>query len=139
VDVKHYCSCDTKHVIILGQKKKKYETLYFSVSLSQRSITYASLEDVRGEEEWWRGTEQSYYTAVARVWMKLYCYPGVVFCLSRGTKCNGVSGHRLRSKAIWTSGSKRQSQLSALSATRSCGLRNYMKWNNQMFRKILWN
>jgi hypothetical protein len=46
VDVKHYCSCDTKHVLLLGPKK--YETLYFSVSLSQRSITYASLEDVRG-------------------------------------------------------------------------------------------
>ena len=27
--------------------------------------------------------------------MKLYCFPGVVFCLSRGTKCKGVSGHRL--------------------------------------------
>ena len=27
--------------------------------------------------------------------MKLYCFSGVVFCLSRGTKRNGVSGHRL--------------------------------------------
>jgi hypothetical protein len=65
VDVKRGCSCDTKHVLLLGPKK--YETLYFSVSLSQRSITYASLEDVRGMGEWWRATEQSYYTAVARV------------------------------------------------------------------------
>jgi hypothetical protein len=53
-------------VLLLGPKKN-YETLYFSVSLSQRSITYASLEDVRAEGEWWRPTEKSYYTAVARV------------------------------------------------------------------------
>jgi hypothetical protein len=58
------------------------------------------------------------------------------FCLSRGTKCNGVRGHRLRSKAIWTVGSKRESQLYALSASRSSGLRNCKKWNNQMFRKF---
>jgi hypothetical protein len=60
MNVKH-CSCDTKHVLLLGPPKNM--KLYFSVSVSQRSITYASLEGVRGEG----GVVEGYRTVI------LYC------------------------------------------------------------------
>ena len=106
--------------------QKKYETLYFSVSLSQRSITYASLEDVRGGE-----VVESYRTVI------LYCNGEGVnevillswccFLFVPWHEMQGGEWTQTRSKAVWTIGSKRQSQLCALSASSSCGLRSYMK------------
>jgi hypothetical protein len=130
-----------------SRHQKKNETRFY-ISLCQcHSEAYRILMQfnvcISGGCVWWRGRgeivgsgrEQPkiilYYSEEGE--NKVILLSWCCFLLSRGMQCNQKIGCKFRSKAMRNIGISNLSQLFALSVSCRCGLRTYMKWNNDIF------